>query len=1235
MEFPPVCGDVSFGPSVKSADCRGGFDFTEKGTIIVYTALQLAILVLTTTNDDIRTNVSIASTTLSVLSALTLAVLSHFEHVKSARPSFLINLYLIATLLFDAARVRTQWLIGTNDVVAGVLTASLAVKGVVLLLEAVEKRSLLLGLDRHFSQESTSGLFNRSSFWWLNSFLLTGFKNVLTLEELPAIYEKLDSTRLAAQLQFAWDKCKKTRKHALACACVWSLRWEVIAIYVPKLCYAALSISQVYLIQDAVRYVQGTESTSTGYGLIGAFAFVYIGLAIMMGWSSHLSYRLMTMMRGQLISIIYTKMLTLPIGDVNESAAMSLMGTDVQTIAESFWYLIVEVIPSVIQVAIAVYLLYVQLGAVCVAPVLVTIISTSLSVVIAGFITSRQRAWLEAVQRRINYTSGILGSMRNVKMLGLTAQLSSNIHQLRSSELATSKRYRKVQSLNVSLVNLPGTFNGFFVFTAYAIVAHVQGGSGLSVSQAVTSLAALNLLAAPLGMLLSAIPQGWASLGCFERIQKFLLETSRTERRTLHSTTTSTVSASGQEGIELDSIPMPLANKIIVSGGNFGWSDSSSNIVKEVDMSIQLGSELTIVVGPVGCGKSTLLKGLLGETPRLEGHVEVSSPEIAYCDQTPWIINGSIRDNITARSGFDAGWYATVCQACGLDIDLRQMPDGDSTVVGSKGVKLSGGQKQRISIARAVYSRKKLAIFDDSLSGLDSVTEELVFKRVFGRNGLLRKIGATIILATHSGTDSHVKRLPQADMILALDQNGKVVEQGKFTELNVPGNYIHTLQVKLQKEEATHDDEVVDDSHYNPQTHVPSSKAVIDNSRKSGDWAIYKYYARALGPWGIAMFVGLVAGNETFTGMGSYWLGMFAFLDFMEGLFMVGAIALEANAPLYSQFIESLAGLITIRSFGWTGAYTAENRRLLDGSQKPYYLLLCIQRWLVLVLDLVVAGLALVLIGMAVALRSHMNPGFLGLALVNMMNLSHSLTNLVQYWTNLETTLGAIARIKDFSENTPAEWSPDGDLDLDDNWPSRGNLRFEHVSASYGQATTRVLEDISFSIEGGQKIGIVGRTGSGKSSSTLAILRLINVIPGRIVLDDIDLATVPGSLVRERLTCLTQDPFLFPASVRTNLDPMSKSSDEAIITALQRVGLWDVLKDKSADKTSGSSGVLATQVDTDFLSHGQRQLFCLARAMLKPGKVLILDEPTSRQVASLEGRLALKYTDSKTTQRGY
>jgi ATP-binding cassette, subfamily C (CFTR/MRP), member 1 len=157
------------------------------------------------------------------------------------------------------------------------------------------------------------------------------------------------------------------------------------------------------------------------------------------------------MMRGQLTMVIYAKALTLPTTNANESAAMSLMGTDVQRIAETFWQLIIEALPNVAQLCIAVYLLFVQLGAVCVAPLLVTIISTGLSVFAARLINSRQRAWLEAVQERVNYTSEILGSMKSVKILGLVRQLTAKIHDLRNNEIASSKKYRRVQSLNISL----------------------------------------------------------------------------------------------------------------------------------------------------------------------------------------------------------------------------------------------------------------------------------------------------------------------------------------------------------------------------------------------------------------------------------------------------------------------------------------------------------------------------------------------------------------------------------------------------------------------------------------------------------------------------------------------------------------------------------------------------------------------------------------------------------------
>lgn len=232
----------------------------------------------------------------------------------------------------------------------------------------------------------------------------------------------------------------------------------------------------------------------------------------------------------------------------------------------------------------------------------------------------------------------------------------------------------------------------------------------MSVSQAITSLAVLTLLTGALGSLLWAVHQGWSAMGCFARIQTYLLETKQIDTRQTGSNQSGSDSAPELDGeIELvDKKQVELVtnmtahhhhpSEITVTQGAFGWSPSGPAIVHDINIALKSGLEqFTILVGPVGCGKSTLLKGLLGETAVTRGTVRVSAPEIAFCDQTPWIINGSVRANIVAESEpFDAAWYETVCRACALDIDLRQLPAGDATVVGSKGVKLSGGQKQRI-----------------------------------------------------------------------------------------------------------------------------------------------------------------------------------------------------------------------------------------------------------------------------------------------------------------------------------------------------------------------------------------------------------------------------------------------------------------------------------------------------------------------------------------------------------
>lgn len=209
----------------------------------------------------------------------------------------------------------------------------------------------------------------------------------------------------------------------------------------------------------------------------------------------------------------------------------------------------------------------------------------------------------------------------------------------------------------------------------------------------------------------------------------------------------------------------------------------------------------------------------------------------------------------------------------------------------------------------------------------------------------------------------------------------------------------------------------------------------------------------------------------------------------------VRLLDLEAKSPLYSHFIESLSGLVTIRAFGWSNAFVEQNLALLDNSQKPFYLLFCVQRWLSLVLDVMCAVLALVLMIIVVQLRHSVSSGYVGLALLNVLNFSQSLSWVVRQWTSLETSIGAISRLKSFTSTTSDENLLGEDQTAPENWPSQGAIEFKNLTASYTAGGSSILKDISMSIKAGEKIGICGRTGSGKSSLIMTLFRLLEVTP--------------------------------------------------------------------------------------------------------------------------------------------
>jgi ATP-binding cassette subfamily C (CFTR/MRP) protein 1 len=155
---------------------------------------------------QLNTRFSLAAAILNLLAAFSILLLAHVEHVKSVRPSFLLTAYLFVSLLFDAARLRTEWLLSINIAYAATLSCSTAFKLALLVLETIEKRNILISDDKGLSRESTSGPFSRGFFVWLNSLLISGWATVLTNNDLPTIYEKLSSEKLAVRFGKAWRK---------------------------------------------------------------------------------------------------------------------------------------------------------------------------------------------------------------------------------------------------------------------------------------------------------------------------------------------------------------------------------------------------------------------------------------------------------------------------------------------------------------------------------------------------------------------------------------------------------------------------------------------------------------------------------------------------------------------------------------------------------------------------------------------------------------------------------------------------------------------------------------------------------------------------------------------------------------------------------------------------------------------------------------------------------------------
>ncbi|XP_026771847.2 multidrug resistance-associated protein 1 isoform X2 [Pangasianodon hypophthalmus] len=643
--------------------------------------------------------------------------------------------------------------------------------------------------------EAGASFLSRISFWWITGLLMRGYKKPLEEKDLWSLNPDDESQMVVPQLVRRWnhectkvkrpeDKAiyspkrstkaeekdrqpieeaeilisrapQKTREPSLFLSLCWTFGPYFLVSSVYKIIHDILMFAGPEILRLLIQFVNDSSAPSWHGYFYTALLFVCTCVqTLILQRYFHVCFVTGMRLRTAIVGAVYRKALVITNAARRTSTVgeiVNLMSVDAQRFMDLITY-INMIWSAPLQVILALYFLWQNLGPSVLAGVAVMVLMVPVNAVIAMKTKTYQVAQMKSKDNRIKLMNEVLNGIKVLKLYAWELAFRDKVSQIRESELHVLKKAAYLAAASTfTWVCAP-----FLVaLSTFAVYVLVDENNILDAQKAFVSLALFNILRFPLNMLPMVISSMVQASVSMKRLRVFL----------------------SHEELEEDSVDRRAVTgspeSIRIVDGTFSWSRDDPPALKRVNVCIPEGA-LVAVVGQVGSGKSSLLSALLGEMHKQEGFVSVKG-SVAYVPQQAWIQNATLRENIVFGQQMKESSYQRVLEACALLPDLEILPGGDDTEIGEKGVNLSGGQKQRVSLARAVYCDCSVYLLDDPLSAVDAHVGKHIFEKVIGPQGLLQ--GCTRVLVTHG-----LSFLPQVDLILVME-DGQITEAGSYTEL--------------------------------------------------------------------------------------------------------------------------------------------------------------------------------------------------------------------------------------------------------------------------------------------------------------------------------------------------------------------------------------------------------------------------------------------------------------------